>query len=63
MFGFAGKSHDEALALIEAARKVMDEQKVPTEGRRVRIGLKQARRMEMVITEQDRRNGYVERPV
>jgi hypothetical protein len=63
MFGFAGKTDVEALALIEKARKVMDEQDVPTEGRRVRIGLKQARRMEITITEQDRRNGYVELPL
>lgn len=63
MFGFAGKTDVEALALIEKARKVMDEQEVPTEGRRVRIGLKQARRMEITITEQDRRNGYVELPL
>lgn len=62
MFAFAGKSHDESMALIEAARKVMDEINI-TNPRYVRIGLKQARRMEMVITEQDRRNGYVERPV
>lgn len=63
MLGFLGKTDVEALALIEKARKVLDEQKVPTEGRRVRIGLKQARRMEITITEQDYQNGYVEIPV
>lgn len=60
MFGFPGKSHAEAIALLAAASKVMDEQQVPTEGRVVRIGLKQARRMEIKITEADRERGYVE---